>query len=72
MLQNYLACGDNASEALDFYSLNAYSWCGDSGFKQSGKFHQDSCEQQRTNGASFKRHLAFYPDCAMHWRFYEG
>lgn len=21
-LQNYLACGDNASEALDFYSLN--------------------------------------------------
>ncbi|KAF1976776.1 hypothetical protein BU23DRAFT_501235 [Bimuria novae-zelandiae CBS 107.79] len=36
MLQNYLACGSNTSEALDFYSLNAYSWCGDSGFKQSG------------------------------------
>lgn len=36
MLQNYMACGDNAKEALDFYSLNAYSWCGDSGFKQSG------------------------------------
>lgn len=36
MLQNYLACGSNASEALDFYSLNAYSWCGDSSFKQSG------------------------------------
>jgi hypothetical protein len=36
MLQNYMACGSNASEALDFYSLNAYSWCGDSNFKQSG------------------------------------
>ncbi|KAJ4299402.1 hypothetical protein N0V90_004647 [Kalmusia sp. IMI 367209] len=36
MLQNYLACGSNTSEALDFYSLNAYSWCGDSGFQQSG------------------------------------
>ncbi|CAI6229042.1 unnamed protein product [Periconia digitata] len=36
MLQNYLACGDNASEALDFYSLNAYSWCGASSFQQSG------------------------------------
>lgn len=36
MLQNYLACGSNTSEALDFYSLNAYSWCGDSSFQQSG------------------------------------
>ncbi|KAF2682969.1 glycoside hydrolase family 72 protein [Lentithecium fluviatile CBS 122367] len=36
MLQNYMACGTNMSEALDFYSLNAYSWCGDSNFKQSG------------------------------------
>ncbi|KAI9703084.1 MAG: hypothetical protein M1820_005956 [Bogoriella megaspora] len=36
MLQNYLACGSNASEALDFYSLNAYEWCGNSGYDQSG------------------------------------
>jgi hypothetical protein len=36
MLQNYLACGSNASEALDFFSLNAYSWCGDSSYKTSG------------------------------------
>jgi hypothetical protein len=36
MLQNYMACGDNPKEALDFYSLNAYSWCGDSSFQQSG------------------------------------
>lgn len=36
MLQNYLACGTNASEALDFYALNAYSWCGNSDYKTSG------------------------------------
>lgn len=36
MLQNYMACGTNTSEALDFYSLNAYSWCGDSTYEQSG------------------------------------
>lgn len=36
MLQNYLACGSNASEALDFFALNAYSWCGDSDYKTSG------------------------------------
>ena len=36
MLQNYLACGSNSSEALDFYALNAYSWCGDSSFQASG------------------------------------
>jgi hypothetical protein len=36
MLQNYLACGSNVSEALDFFSLNAYSWCGDSSYQTSG------------------------------------
>ncbi len=36
MLQNYLACGSNASEALDFFSLNTYSWCGNSDYKTSG------------------------------------
>jgi hypothetical protein len=35
MLQNYLACG-NTSESLDFFSLNSYSWCGDSSYMQSG------------------------------------
>ncbi|KAI9674085.1 MAG: hypothetical protein M1817_001903 [Caeruleum heppii] len=35
-LQNYLACGSNASEALDFFSLNTYSWCGASGYTPSG------------------------------------
>ena len=36
MLQNYLACGTNASESLDFFSLNAYEWCGASSFSGSG------------------------------------
>lgn len=36
MLQNYLACGSNASERIDFFALNAYSWCGDSTYEQSG------------------------------------
>ena len=36
MLQNYLACGSNASETIDFFSLNAYSWCGGSTYQQSG------------------------------------
>jgi len=35
-LQNYLACGTNASETIDFYSLNAYEWCGDSTYMTSG------------------------------------
>lgn len=35
-LQNYLACGSNASEALDFFSLNAYEWCGQSTYSVSG------------------------------------
>ncbi|KAI9876046.1 MAG: hypothetical protein M1830_007459 [Pleopsidium flavum] len=36
MLQNYLACGTNTSESLDFFSLNAYEWCGRSSYSVSG------------------------------------
>lgn len=36
MLQNYLACYENPHERLDFYSLNAYEWCGQSSYKVSG------------------------------------
>ncbi|KAH0341201.1 glycoside hydrolase family 72 protein, partial [Aureobasidium melanogenum] len=35
-LQNYLACGTNSSDALDFFSLNAYEWCGESSYQVSG------------------------------------
>lgn len=36
MLQEYLACGSNASESIDYYSLNAYEWCGESSYTTSG------------------------------------
>lgn len=36
MLQNYLVCRPNASEAIEFFALNAYEWCGDSTFTKSG------------------------------------
>ena len=36
MLQNYLVCGGNSSEAIDFFSLNAYEWCGQSSYQLSG------------------------------------
>ena len=35
-LQNYLACGDDDSASIDFYSLNAYEWCGDATYATSG------------------------------------
>jgi hypothetical protein len=36
MLQDYLACGTNSSDDVDFFSLNAYEWCGDSSYTVSG------------------------------------
>lgn len=36
MLQNYLVCGGNSSETIDFFGLNSYEWCGDSSFSVSG------------------------------------
>lgn len=36
MLQNYLACSTNSSDNIDFFSLNAYEWCGASSYSASG------------------------------------
>jgi len=36
MLQNYLACGSNSSEAIDMFGLNAYEWCGNNNMLTSG------------------------------------
>ena len=36
MLQNYLACGDDQSINAEFFSLNAYEWCGPSDYQTSG------------------------------------
>jgi hypothetical protein len=35
-LQNYLACGSDSSQTIDFYGLNSYEWCGDSTYDTSG------------------------------------
>lgn len=35
-LQNYLSCGTNSSESIDFFGLNAYEWCGDNTMVTSG------------------------------------
>lgn len=35
-LENYVACHANATERLDFFSLNTYRWCGQTTFQNSG------------------------------------
>jgi hypothetical protein len=36
MLQNYLTCGSNSSETIEFFGLNAYEWCGNNNLQTSG------------------------------------
>lgn len=35
MLQDYLTCGGNSSEIIDFFGINSYSWCDPSDFERS-------------------------------------
>ncbi|KAK4227974.1 Glucanosyltransferase-domain-containing protein [Podospora fimiseda] len=36
MLQDYLTCGGNSSEGVDFFALNSYEWCDPSTYSTSG------------------------------------
>ncbi|KAJ9158348.1 1,3-beta-glucanosyltransferase [Coniochaeta hoffmannii] len=36
MLQDYLTCGGNASENVDFFALNSYEWCDPQTYEASG------------------------------------
>ncbi|CAK7232377.1 hypothetical protein SEUCBS140593_008240 [Sporothrix eucalyptigena] len=36
MLQDYLTCGGDTADNVDFFSLNSYEWCDPSTFKESG------------------------------------
>lgn len=35
-LGEYLVCGGNSDNAVDFYSVNDYQWCGNSSIKEYG------------------------------------
>lgn len=35
-LGEYLVCGGNESESIDFYGVNDFEWCGDSSYVASG------------------------------------
>ncbi|KAJ0124979.1 beta (1-3) glucanosyltransferase [Diaporthe amygdali] len=36
MLQDFLTCGGNDSDTIDFFSLNSYEWCGEVDYQTSG------------------------------------
>jgi 1,3-beta-glucanosyltransferase GAS1 len=46
MLQDYLTCGGNSSENIDFFGLNSYSWCDPSTYQTSGYINLQSMSDQ--------------------------
>lgn len=36
LVAQYFDCGDDRSQAIDFWGYNIYSWCGDSSYTESG------------------------------------
>jgi 1,3-beta-glucanosyltransferase GAS1 len=36
MLQNYLVCGSNPMQSVDFFGLNSYEWCCEATYESSG------------------------------------
>ncbi len=42
MLQDYLTCGGNFSENIDFFALNSYEWCGPNTYQTSGYINLES------------------------------
>ncbi|KAI1083720.1 glycoside hydrolase family 72 protein [Whalleya microplaca] len=46
MIQDYLTCGGNASENIDFYGLNSYQWCDPTDYQTSG---YSNLEEQAKN-----------------------
>ena len=46
MLQDYLTCGGNSSDNVDFFGINSYSWCGASNYNIST---YDQLESQGQN-----------------------
>lgn len=44
MLQDYLTCGGNASDSVDFFALNSYEWCGDVRITLEGYSSLEFCD----------------------------
>jgi hypothetical protein len=45
MLQNYLTCGGDPSQSIDFFGLNSYEWCGNSDYDTSGYSNLEALAQ---------------------------
>ena len=48
LVAEYFDCGDDRSQAIDFWGYNIYSWCGDSSYTESG-YDQRTAEFENYN-----------------------